>query len=322
MRTRRAPLFALVILVVLVAAPAAGQDSNVMLPADSIEWLLQHASFDIVDIRGTRAVGDRTSRGTLSFADGTLLQAKWAPAPIGGEEFNNSPRFEVASYALQTLFLDPSDYVVPPTVMRAFPVTWARAEADEDAPATWSGTESVLVVLQYFLFNVTQDDFWDEDRFASDTAYARHFGNFNVLTYLVRHNDANIGNYLISTDPANPRVFSVDNGISFSSEASDRGHEWRTLRVDRLPGETVDRLRSLTEADLTSRLETLAQFTVRADGQLVWVPATANLDSNRGVRRDGDTIQIGLTRREINQVWRRVGALLEDVDDGDIAVVR
>lgn len=322
MPTPRTPILASVLLATLVAAPGSGQDANMMLPVDSIERLLREAPFDVVDMRGSRAEGDRTSRATIQFADGMMLLAKWAPAPRGGEEFNNNPRFEVASYQLQKLFLDPADYVVPPTVLRAFPVAWVESEAGEDDPATWSGTESVLVVLQYWLFNVTPDDFWDEDRFAADPAYARHFGDFNVLTYLVRHNDENVGNYLVSTDPSNPRVFSVDNGVTFSSEESDRGHHWRHMRVDRLPGETVDRLRSLTEDDLIAHLETLAQFQVRPDRQLERVAPTANFDENRGVRRSGDTIQLGLTRREIRELWRRIEGLLDDIEDGDIEVVR
>jgi hypothetical protein len=321
-RIPRSRILAPVALAILVGAPAAGQDANIMLPVDSIERLLREAPFDIVHIRGSRTDGDRTSRATLSFADGTVLQAQWAAAPPGGEAFNNVPRFEVASYALQKLFLEPPDYVVPPTVVRAFPLAWARAEADEAAPATWSGTESVLVVLQYWLFNITSEDVWDEDRFAADTAYARHLADFNVLTYLVRHGDQNVGNYLVSTDSTNPRVFSVDNGVAFSSEASDRGHRWRYLRVDRLPAGTVDRLRSVTEADLAERLETLAQFRVRPDGQLERVPPTENLDENRGVRRDGGTIQLGLTRREIREVRDRIEELIRDVDGGDLQIMR
>jgi hypothetical protein len=305
-----------------MAAPAAGQDANIMFPVDSIERLLAYEPFEIVDMRGSRAEGDRTSRATLTFADGTLLLAKWAPAPPGGETFNNVPRFEVAAYEIQKLFLDPEDYVVPPTVIRAFPLAWVESVDEDNARPTTYGTESVLVVLQYWLFSVTPDDFWDEDRFAADTAYARHFGNFNILTYLVRHNDENVGNFLISQSPTNSRVFSVDNGVTFSSEESDRGHRWRNLRIDRLPAAAIDRLRSLTEEDVIRQLETVAQFRIREDGQLERMESTENLRENEGFRREDDLVQLGLTRREIRDVWRRIERLLSDVEDGDYQLLQ
>ncbi|NIP78033.1 MAG: hypothetical protein GWM90_02045, partial [Gemmatimonadetes bacterium] len=174
----------------------------------------------------------------------------------------------------------------------------------------------------YWLFNVTQDGFWDEDRFETDPTYAHYFGNFNLLTYLVRHNDENIGNYLISTDSANPRVFSVDNGVTFSSEESDRGHHWRRLRVDRVPAASVERLRALTEDDLIRRLETVAQFRRGPDGQLVAMEPTANLSENQGIRKSDDAVQFGLTRREIRQVWRRLQSILDEVDDGDLLLIQ
>lgn len=322
MVTPRRTLLPPLVLAAALAVPAAGQDANIMLPVDSIERLLTEAPFEIVDLRGSRAEGDRTSRATLTFPDGTLLLAKWAPAPPGGETFNNVPRFEVAAYELQKLFLDPEDFVVPPTVIRAFPLEFVDSVDERNARPTVYDTESTLVVLQYWLFSVTPDDFWDEDRFAADTAYARHFGNFNILTYLVRHNDENVGNFLVSRDSTNPRVFSVDNGVTFSSEESDRGYRWRNLRIERLPAAAIDRLRSLTEEDLTRRLETLAQFRIREDGQLERMEPTENLSENRGVRREDAYVQLGLTSREIREVWRRVDGLLDDVANGDYQIVQ
>lgn len=305
-----------------VVAPATGaaQDSNITLPIDTIEQLLAHEDFHILDVRGSRFEGDRTSRVSMDFGEGRLFIAKWAEAPRGGDEFNNSPRYEVAAYEIQALFLEHDEYVVPPTVLRAFPLEWYEENIDDDVRATFGDAESVVAVLQYWLFNVTGDDFWDEDRFATDTAYAHHFGNFNILTYLIHHNDENVGNFLISRSAANPRVFSVDNGLSFESGTSDRGYMWRQLQVDRLPAETVDRLRSLTEEDVARQLQTLAQFRVGDDGQLSSEPAGPPINPSRGVRHEEDVFQFGLTRREIAGVWRRVQRLLDEVDEGDIEV--
>lgn len=318
----RRHILTLLLLLGLGLAPAAAQDSNILLPADSVEALLERGGFDVIDRRASRGLkGERTDRVVLSYSDGTLLPAKWAVAPGGGEAFNNNPRFEAAAYEVQKLFLDDDAYMVPPTVLRAF----STREYEEHDPGSYvrptlRGTESVLVVLQYWLFNVTPDDFWDRDRFEADTLYARHFANFNIGTYLMRHGDENEGNFLISITPGSPRVFSVDNGVAFSSKESDRGFRWRRLQIDRVSAATVARLRVLTREEVTRQLETLAEFRVLEDGTLAPVAATANLDPGDGIRQREGRVQLGLTRREIDGVWDRIQDLLEDVDDGDLEV--
>jgi hypothetical protein len=315
MSMRRSVLRMSLLALVLGAAPVAAQDGNIMEPVDTIERRLLHDSFQLVDFRGSRMEGDRTSRAALSFPDGKMMVVKWGAAPPGAEAFNNQPRYEAAAYRIQKLFLDEADYVVPPTVIRAFPSA-VYEQLDPGVPDTFRGVPAVLVTLQYWLFNVTGDDVWDEERLATDTAYARHFANLNVLTYLIRHNDSNQGNILISRDPANPRVFAVDNGLAFSNIVSDRGTRWRHLRVDRLPRSTVERLRAITEAELRRALGTVVEFRVEAGGVLTPVAPGENLDDGRGVRHDRDVIQLGLTEREIRQVWSRLEDLLEDIDEG------
>ncbi|HSR41185.1 MAG TPA: hypothetical protein VLL48_03415, partial [Longimicrobiales bacterium] len=180
---------------------------------------------------------------------------------------------------------------------------------------TFEGAESVLVVLQYFLSNVTDEDVFDPARFEADPAYARAWANANLLTYLIRHNDSNEGNLLVSTDPSEPRVFAVDNGLSFDSPWSNQGTRWRVLQVTRFPASSVSRLREVTREELRRRLGVLAQWEVR-DGLLVPVEPTANLDPERGIRRGGGLVQLGLTAGEIDGLWRRLRDFLRTVDQG------
>ena len=296
-----------------VAGPATAQDGNILESIGAIEHRLIHEDFDVVDIRGSRMETDRTSRAALSFPDGAMMVVKWAPAARGGEAFNNQPRYEAAAYEIQKLFLDEGSFVVPPTILRAFPLTWYR-RLEPGADATFRNTASVLVAMQYWLFNVTGDDVWDADRFDADSLYARHFANLNILTYLIRHNDANEGNLLISRDSSSPRVFAVDNGLAFSNVTSDRGTDWRNLKARRLPRSTVERLRGVTEDDLRDALATIVQFRVEADGTLTRVEPTENISRNRGTRESDGVIQLGLTEREIRDIWRRLEGLLSDVD--------
>jgi hypothetical protein len=69
-------------------------------------------------------------RAALEFADSLIILAKWARAAPGGDTFNNALRYELAAYAIQELFLDQPDYVVPPTVARAVPRGSSRARTD------------------------------------------------------------------------------------------------------------------------------------------------------------------------------------------------
>lgn len=313
-------------LLAVTATPAQGdaptsvlgslQGANIRSPLPEIERKLRKEPFEVQAFRGTRFEDDRTQRAILQFADSSRMIVKWAKAPRGGGEYNNRPRYEVAAYRFQQLFLEEDEYVVPPTVVRSFPLEWYR-ELEPQARATFPGTESVVVVLQYWLWNVTGEKPFDRERFARDTAYARHFANLNIYTYLCRHNDANRGNVLVSADASSPRVYSVDNGLTFGLETSERGHFWRELQVDRLPASTVERLREIELPDLYRRLGVIAEFHEKGE-RLVRAEPGVNLDPTRGIRRKDGVVQLGLTRAELERVYARLQRLLKRVDQGEI----
>lgn len=317
MRTRscRRALF-LLLAFIAVSRSAVAQDVNIAYPIPAIEQYLKNDAFNLLDLRGSRRSDDRTSRATLSFPDSIIVIAKWAKAPAGvGEVFNNVPRYEVAAYEIQKLFLPYDEYVVPPTVMRTFDLEWYRG-LDPGTLATFPGTRSVLVVLQYWLANVSPASTFDRRRFDQDTAYARNVANLNVLTYLIRHSDANAGNILISTESLNPRLFAVDNGVAFEAQASDRGTEWRELRVNRIPAATVERLKAITRESLERTLSVVAEFEIM-DGRMVAAAPTQSIGS-RGIRQNSQRVQLGLTRGEIDGVWNRLTSLLRRVEQGRI----
>jgi hypothetical protein len=319
---RRTLRLALVLCAAPAAAPApatAQQYYNIMHPADEIELRLKSRPFTVVDWRGSRAEGDRTQRVLLSFEDSVIMLVKWATAPPNGEAFNNEPRYEAAAYEIQKLFLDEPEYVVPPTVLRALPIAFVHEQIPGARPTFREAPGSVVVALQYWLVGVTPQDIWDPRRAATDDLYARHIGNFNILTYLIRHSDSNIGNFLISDAAENPRVFTVDNGVAFRSPESNRGTMWRDLQVRRLPRHTVDRLRRITRDELERTLAVLAEYEVQ-DGQLTAAVPGPNRARSRGVRRSRERIQFGLTAREIREVENRLGQLLRQVDAGRIAL--
>jgi hypothetical protein len=76
----------------------------------------------------------------------------------------------------------------------------------------------------------------------------------------------------------------------------------------------------VTEDDVTAALGVVSQLELDDEGVYVNVPPGENLDPDHGVRIEGDVIQFGLTDDEIDDVWERIEALIEDVDEGDVPV--
>jgi hypothetical protein len=295
------------------------QDANITLPVPELEHMLASEPFTIVsaEISRPKAKGDITLKADVSFDGQPPIRVKLRKAEPGADTFNNVPRYDLAAYDLQSLFLDPADYVVPPTALRFVPTDEFR-KYSKDVERTFSGADEVLCVIQYWLQDVKViADVYDPALFASDPVYARHIGQMNILTYLIDHGDSNVGNFLISRAAEGARVYSVDNGVAFASGESDRGRLWAELRVDRLPADAVARLRQVTYATLEERLGVIAQWELR-DGQFVAVPPGTNLGPRRGVRRDGATVQMGLKSSEIDLVWKDLQHLLQQVDSGRV----
>ena len=319
----RAVIAALSIIAFWVASwPVAAQDRNITLPVADLERMLGAEPMQIVNAEISRpklqGAVDITLKADVSFSGQPPIRLKVRKAERGAEVFNNVPRYDLAAYELQKLLMDAEEYVVPPTALRMLPIAVMRPYSSA-LRATFPGADDVLCVVQYWLQDVAVPaDVLFPARFESDALYARHIGQLNVFTYLINHRDSNLGNFMISAVPEGARVFSIDHGVAFASEPSDRGELWKSMRVKRLPADTVARLRKLTEADLESRLSVLAQWKLE-NGHYVAVSPGANLAPRFGVRRDEGVVQMGLSSSEIGAVWSRARKLLRMIDDGDIA---
>jgi len=309
-------------LLLALVATAAAQDANISQPIADLERLFAAEPLVITHAQISRplAAGDITLRADVSFGGAPPLRVKLRRAESGADSFNNVPRYDLAAYELQKLFLEPADYVVPPTALRMVPL----ADIARYAPGvarTFITADQVLTVVQYWLSDVKAvADVYDPERFAADPVYARHIGQLNILTHLIKHRDSNLGNFLLGKAEVGARVFSIDHGVAFASDESDRGDLWKDVRVSRLPADAIERLRLVTPQLLADRLGVLAQWDLEGRS---YVPAAngMNLSESRGVRREGKQLQMGLTKLEISAIHRLLRKLLERVDRGEIALV-
>ncbi len=249
------------------------------------------------------------------------LKVKNFPILLDGP--NNSPRRELAAFAIQKFFLDPVDFVVPTFGVRCTPLEEWRTR-NTGSPAHIAGTECALVSYAFWLKDVTlPDPLYDEQRFLADARYAYNLANFNLLTYLVDHHDQRLGNALVSKNDTDRRVFAIDNGTTFGPFFFNwfypPSFSWREIRVPAIPRNAVNRLRKLSEEDLEA-LGVIMQLEADQDGILRIEEPGDPIDEDEGVNVRGTTLQLGLTEDEIEDVWERIEDLLEDIDDGKIGI--
>lgn len=306
----------------LLALSARGQDVPANFPMHPLEAekRMQYDAFEIVEAKRTESGVAGAQKMKLRFADGTEMKVKWKSAPTyTAEGWNNVPRKEVAAYVIQKWFLDPAEFVVPPTVTRCIPLEVFR-KVEPDAGPTRVGGDCVFGAFSQWLESVKPvDRVVDLELFAADPTYARTLADVNIVGYLIQHRDGRKSNFLVSSVPGEPRLFSVDNGISFDV----RVFNWfvrniSTIRVPALPRASIERLRNLT-FDEVMALGILGQFERDgAGGELLFVAPDRNFDPARGSRVVAGAFQFGLSDEEISGVWERLGRLLRNVNEGRI----
>ncbi len=292
------------------------------LDPGTLETALRSGPIEIVSERYAGAGLTGASRVELRLLDREeTIAVKWKPMPARLDGINNSPRKEIAAYEVQKLVLDPQDYVVPTSVARCIPAS-AFPDPSRHSKPTLPGSRCELGVLSLWLENVTlPDPLLDLERFRLDEVYARHLGHFNLVTYLIHHQDGRRGNFLVSTDDRNRRVFSIDNGVAFSGIFYNWFvQNWKRIRVPALPQDAIERLERIRPEDLEP-LAVVAELRLGPDGIFRAVPPGPIRDREEGIRIDGPTIQLGLDEDEIEDLWERIEDLLEEIREGDLGIL-
>ena len=309
-------------LLAAAAAPAGPVDParHWPLPPAELERRLAHDPIEILEVKGGVGGVMGVRKLTVRLGDHpTPVPLKWKPAPRGSADgWNNTPRKETAAYAIQKWFLDPENYVVPTSIPRCIDLE-TYAKISTTARPTLSNTSCVVGALSIWIVNVTiPDELFDEQRFAEDPLYARHMADFNVLTYLIDHEDGREGNFLVSKFDEERRVFSIDNGVAFGAWVKNWFvPNWNKLRVPRIRAETVERLRKVGEPELKA-LGVLSEMEADAQGVLQVKKPGMNADPDVGSRTRPGWLQLGLDDDEIEDVAERLEDLLDGVDDGRI----
>jgi len=292
------------------------------LDPDTLEQALRSGPIEIVSESYAGAGLTGASRLELRLLDPhETIAAKWKPMPARLDGINNSPRKEIAAYEVQKLVLEPEDYVVPTSVARCLPPA-AFPDPSRHSTPTLPGSRCELGVLTLWLENVTlPDPLLDLERFRRDEVYARHLGHFNLVTYLIHHQDGRRGNFLVSTNDRNRRVFSIDNGVAFSGILYNWFvRNWKRIHVPALPQRAIERLERVGPGDLEP-LAVVAELRLGRDGIFVPVPPGPLRDRDEGVRIDGPTVQLGLDEDEIEDLWERIEDLLEEIREGDLGIL-
>jgi hypothetical protein len=322
-RTALALALAAAGLLATVAAAGPQAQGHWPLPPPELEPLLAAGTFEIRDSRGGVGGVMGVRKLHVSFPEtGLETFLKWKPAPVGDADgWNNAPRKEIAAYEIQKWFLDPDDYVVPTTVLRCIPLA-DYAPTGLEPIATLRDTSCAVGTLVVWLDQVTVPDvLYDVERFRSDPLYARRLADFNLLTYLIDHEDGRRGNFLVSEDDSDRRVFSIDNGVAFGAKVKNIFvHNWNRIRVAGLRAQSVERLRRVGD-DRLRALAALVELRADAGGVLRAVPPGANPAPDLGARVAPGWLQLGLTTGEIAALRRRRELVLADVDAGRIPLL-
>jgi hypothetical protein len=290
-------------------------------PAVALD-LLRHGE---AEIRSVKAAGGGTTgaeRHEVFYpARNIQFKVKWKAMPaLRLDGFNNSPRKEIAAFAIQRLFLDPEDYVAPSATMRCYPLVPYR-ETHAMAAATLDEIDCVLGVASVWVFDVTlPETAYDEQRFLIDRNYAMFMSNLNVFTYILDHRDGREGNFLIAKDAKRPQTFSIDNGIAFSPLFYNYFvPNWNKLRIAAVQASTIDRLRTIERNDLDFLL-VVDQLQVDDRRMLMPVPSGPVMNPTDGATYQDGVVQFGLTTREIDSVYKRIRTLIGAVDSGRVPV--
>lgn len=278
---------------------------------------------------------DETKRPTTRF------RVKWRP--LSDKDGVNDPRKEVLTYAFQKLFLDPEDYVFPPTRTRCFGLAHYRKTVNPHAQPNFPQKSScVLGTVSYWLVDAKSrpDDLWrkkpvlDDDQWEDDEAYRRTLADANLLAYLTSNGDTHPGQWVFYETEQGERAYLVDATIAFDYEQNTQlppERDYGRLIVPALRQQSLERVMALDRDALWS-LTAVERLVPQQDHlqsswasrQQVQQPPRAGMAWQACPEELGCEKQfvIGLTEPELQLVGRELWHLRNRVDVGELRTFR
>lgn len=311
-------------------------------PIPAAQSLLESPDLRILDSTATPGGQQGASVLTLRSSGGTVLRAKWRDSAAGGlMNILSDSRREVIAYVLQSLYLRPDEFVVPPTVPHCFPLDDYKNFFPE-AEQTWPEVDCVFGYLSYWLSDVetvkaskvvagevvSRSQFpggtlFIAERYARDPIYARKLARLNMLTFTVAHGDAHAEQFVVNQ--RGPfQVWSVDHSIALTSLKNPKAlfeEDWSNLQVPHVPASLLQRMLAVTRNDV-DRLALLMTFRIDED-RLIRVPnarGEQTLAEDFDLRVKGGVVQVGTTLRERDVIWSKFEELRQKVEAGELAV--
>jgi hypothetical protein len=288
------------------------------LPATEVTHMLEREGFELRSLERATGGVTRVYRGLAHFPRrGVDLQIKWKLLPHGGDSWNNVARKEVAAFVVQRWFLEPENWLVPPTTVRCVPLEEHRKL--QDAEPIVEDTQCVLGMAAAWLQDVERPEaVVDWERFERDLPYAHHRADLNLLGYLIDHRDGRLANFLVPKADGDPRIFVIDNGISFGGLVWNYFRpNWNDIRVPALRRTAIERLRRITTEDVSALL-VLDQLEADPQGVLQPVKSEPPWDASDGTRLQPGRVQLGLTDGEAAGLGERLLKLIAGVDAGEV----
>jgi len=213
------------------------QESPCRSPREVEEWLSRN---ELEILHATEAPQGKQDARVLILAQDdrrVVFRAKWRALSTAHQL--NVPRRELGAHAVQKLFLEPEDWVVPPAAGHCFELDRYRHTVDAKAEATFDDTACVFGFLSYWIENargvedavdadwIESEELRESVRFRSDPVYRRSLSNLNLLSHLIDHGDSHPKQFVLSLSNDHLRVFLIDNSIAFSEFRNPSiDHDW------------------------------------------------------------------------------------------------
>lgn len=307
-----------------------------------VEALLRAPELRVLDSTDTPGGQQGAKIFTLLTKEGISLRAKWRDSRTAGPlNVLSDARREVVAYALQSLFLKPEEFVVPPTVGHCFPLKELR-KFEPEVSQTWPEASCVFGYLSYWLPGVetvykanvgdadhnerpilTGGALYSAERFEADSLYARKVARFNVFSFVLSHGDSHRDQFLVPVDDPF-HVWSVDHSISLTSLKNPKTlfeEDWSRLLVPAIPAPVAARLRALQRSDI-DHLTVIERYQaegdrlipIRAPTAIVSAPSEADIELVWNGRR----LEVGTTLRERELIWSKLSELQAKLNLGEL----